>query len=774
MLQAIGLTSCPRRDLPPIVQDLSFEARAGQITALLGPVGSGKSTTLRLMLELEPGRGVTYFRGNPLHRIVHPTREVGALLGDVPGHPARTVRGQLRMLSAAAGVPLARADHLLEAVGLTGLRSQRLDSLPLAADRRLGVAVAMLGGPQTLLLDEPNKGLAAGDRLWMHRLMRAHAASGGTVLYTVSDPKEAARIADRIVTLDAGRLVADQEVAAFSRTRLRPRVAVRTPHAARLASLIHRESRAARRSVEVVVEGGSALSVYGSSCAELGEIAYRYRLPVHRLADEVGVGAWAREPGQDAPPQPARRPHLPPDRSPSAPDTGAEPGQVIEADNPAVPDRSPESARGHEQCPGPEARPARLPPAEAHPTPHPTSDAEEPTPVPAEPADSSKAPTAPGSALALPAEPAGSQGVPAAPRPIPCELAGAPEEISSTSAGAHPARRTPVEPLDRPTPGIEARHPPTAAPHAQCPAIKPTNSRSLPGEDTADAPPLGAPRPVPRPQAPAHTHRAPSRESRPRALAGPLRPVRYELLRLLGIRTTAFILAGALLLSLALCLLLARSSAITAPVAIAAWPEFLPLPPAALSAGLIGALSFGEESRYPALAAACGTVPRRFGLLLAKLLVTGVAAVSIALLVAVADAQALRLVYGSAAIALPGNPATLLTHWCALSLGCAWAGLLAAGVFRVTAAGVAAVLSVPVVVAPLVQQALIVPSVRSVAGLPRRVRELTWVWLPQQTEVWLLAGVRMLAQPVGMAMVLSLSVLICAYLFTDLRRSARW
>ena len=93
MLQAIGLTSAPRRDLPSAVDDLTFEARPGQLTALLGSPGSGRTTALRLMLELEPGRGVTYFRGRPLHELAHPAREVGTLLGDVPGHPARTTRG---------------------------------------------------------------------------------------------------------------------------------------------------------------------------------------------------------------------------------------------------------------------------------------------------------------------------------------------------------------------------------------------------------------------------------------------------------------------------------------------------------------------------------------------------------------------------------------------------------------------------------------------------------------------------------------------------------
>lgn len=149
MIQAFGLTSNPRKELPPAVDDVSFEARAGRVTALLGASGAGKTTALRLMLGLQRGRGLTYFRGRPLHRIAHPSREVGVLLGDVPGHPARTVRGHLRMLCAAAGVPVRRADEVLESVGLLGLRDERLGSLSRGMDRRLGLACALVPDPHT-------------------------------------------------------------------------------------------------------------------------------------------------------------------------------------------------------------------------------------------------------------------------------------------------------------------------------------------------------------------------------------------------------------------------------------------------------------------------------------------------------------------------------------------------------------------------------------------------------------------------------------------------
>ncbi|MGW6285032.1 ATP-binding cassette domain-containing protein [Streptomyces sp. NPDC055107] len=578
MLQAIGLTSTPRRDAPPAVNDLTFEAPSGRVTALLGAPRSGKTTALRLMLELDAGRGVAYFRGRPLHRIAHPAREVGVLLGDVPGHPSRTARGQLRMLCAAAGVPAARADEVLEVVGLAGLGDQRLGTLSVGMDRRLGLASALLGDPHTLVLDEPGEGLSPRESSWLYGLLRAYTTQGGTVLYATGDPKEAARTADRVVTIGGGRLVADQDVSDFARTRLRARVAVRTPHAARLAAVVSREARAARRSVEVVEEASGRLTVYGSTCAEIGDTAYRHGVPVHRLADEIG-------------------------------DTGpAAPAEAVSGD------RGDSAAALSELPPPIRVRPAR----------------------------------------------------------------------------------------------------------------------------------------------------------------GPLRPLRYELRRSLGVRTTTMIMAAVLVVSAAVSVLLARTDGTALPRVLAAWPALLPLPPAALGAGLLGALSFGDEFRYPALAAARGTVPRRLGLLLAKLTVTASFALLLAGLAVACGAQSLRLVYGPDLIEIPSNAVALGASWAGLTVGCAWAGLLAAGVFRVAGAGIAAVLAVPVLVVPLVQKLFAAPSARSVAGLPGRLRELAGWQVPQSADHWVLAVARVVAQPVGTALALSLSALICAYLFTSLRGKARW
>ncbi|MFE4646651.1 ABC transporter ATP-binding protein, partial [Streptomyces sp. NPDC056730] len=184
--------------------------------------------------------------------------------------------------------------------------------------------------------------------------------------------------------------------------------------------------------------------------------------------------------------------------------------------------------------------------------------------------------------------------------------------------------------------------------------------------------------------------------------------------------------------------------------------------------------SFGDEYRYPALAGARGTVPRRLGLLLAKLAVTAAAALALAFVTVAADAGALRLVYGADAVPVPGNWFALSAGWAGLTVGCAWAGLLGAGVFRLTAAGMTAVVAVPTLVVPLVQRALAGPSARSAVGLPGRLRELAWLDWPRQADHWLMATFRLVAQPVAAALTLSLSALLCAYLLTGLRRRARW
>ncbi|MFD5541301.1 ATP-binding cassette domain-containing protein [Streptomyces sp. NPDC127079] len=909
MIEAFGLTSTPRKAHPPAVDDVTFEARAGHVTALLGEAGAGKTTTLRLMLELQPGRGITQFRGRPLHRIAHPSREVGVLLGDVPGHPGRSVRGHLRMLCAATGVPARRADEVLEAVGIVSLRDERLGTLSRGMDRRLGLACALLPDPHTLVLDEPAKGLAGREAHWLHRMLRAYTAQGGTVLFTTADPKEAARVADRVVTLDAGRLVADQEATEFARTRLRPRVAVRSPHAARLAALLSKEARTAHRSVEVVREGGNRLSVYGSTTAEVGETAFRHGILVHQLADEtgdMGPGADA-EPLTGPVPEVVRRV-----RDASEPDTAEECRAARKAltDNPRdEPGGELQRAAGSPVTPQPRASAAAEPVARSR------TDDDKPTPsglcTEAEP--SVTAPHgSPASAEALPdglaaqsrtahasgvtfkaqpvaasaprpsADTASAQRPSPAASPEPTARTTSPDPASATVPAQPPAATTPAQPsvtatpvrlptapasaqpsaapsahrsiitADQPTAPAPSPHQPTApapSPHQPTAAAvdRPSDSagaarRSTPAataQPTASAgstttsrprevparPPIGAepsdsatrassrpqsravadeasvaadeslhrPQPskpttaeadalpAPSPAAPAHRAEAAARDVLSplppaisvRSAPSPLRPLRYELRRAAGIGA-GFVTCGAVLLLSALTsVLLARLGHTPQERLFAAWPQELPLPPAALGAGLLGALAFGDEFRHPALAADRGTVPRRLGLLTAKLLVSGATAVLLSFLTLGCDAEALYLVYGQELAKVPTDWLALTVSWFGLVVGCSWAGVLAAGVFRSTTAGLAAVLAVPVLVVPAVHQALRGPGARLATGLPVRLREAFLLQWPFGGERYLVGAARVLAQPVGGALALSLSALLGTYLFTTLRARVR-
>jgi ABC-2 type transport system ATP-binding protein len=199
------------------VDRLSFDVRPGAVTGFLGPNGAGKSTTLRLMLDLDRGGGQTTFDGRRFAELVNPAREVGAVLEARDFHPGRTARNHLRMLAAGGGLPPSRVDAVLESVGLTSAADRRTGGFSLGMGQRLGLATALLGDPGTIILDEPGNGLDPQGLRWLRSLLRGFAAEGRTVLVSSHQLAEMAELADDLIVIGRGRLVAQGTVPEFVR-----------------------------------------------------------------------------------------------------------------------------------------------------------------------------------------------------------------------------------------------------------------------------------------------------------------------------------------------------------------------------------------------------------------------------------------------------------------------------------------------------------------------------------------------------------------------------
>ena len=208
VVSAVGLTK--RFGDLTAVNDLSFELEAGSVTGFLGPNGAGKTTTLRMLLGLaRPTRGQALVFGRPFTELEQPAARVGAVLEASDLHPGRTGRDHLRVLARAAGVPQSRVDEVLALVDLTGAAERRAGGYSLGMRQRLGLAAALLGAPELLVLDEPANGLDPEGVRWLRDSLRAFAMQGGTVLVSSHHLAEVAQTVDRVVIIDRGRLVVE-------------------------------------------------------------------------------------------------------------------------------------------------------------------------------------------------------------------------------------------------------------------------------------------------------------------------------------------------------------------------------------------------------------------------------------------------------------------------------------------------------------------------------------------------------------------------------------
>ena len=253
------------------VDHLSFTVQPGRVTGFLGPNGAGKSTTMRLILGLDrPNSGVATINGKRYAELANPLRTVGALLEAKSMHGGRSASNHLLFLAQSQGLPKSRVDEVLDLVGLREVAAKRAGTFSLGMSQRLGIAAAMLGDPQVLLLDEPVNGLDPEGVLWIRNLLKYLAGQGRTILVSSHLMNEMAVTADHLIVIGRGKLIADsatQDVIARSSEQS---VRVRTPDAARLAGLIEAEGGKVSLSGEGAAAESGADGTGGSARTDTG------------------------------------------------------------------------------------------------------------------------------------------------------------------------------------------------------------------------------------------------------------------------------------------------------------------------------------------------------------------------------------------------------------------------------------------------------------------------------------------------------------------------
>ena len=281
MIEARGLSKRYRTRLA--VENLSFDVQPGVVTGFLGPNGSGKSTTMRLLLGLDrPTSGSATFDGKPYTDYAQPLREVGALLDAGYVHPTRTAHAHLLSLAMSNRLPKARVDEVLGMVGLSDVAGKRVGTFSLGMKQRLGIAAAMLGDPRTLLFDEPANGLDPEGVRWIREFLRPLASQGRTVFVSSHLLSEMSLMADRLVVIGQGRLMAsatvDEFVARFTRTWVR----LQSPNMARLSQLLQGTG------ASLHFDNPTTAHVYGVAASVIGALAAENGIVLHQLADQTG------------------------------------------------------------------------------------------------------------------------------------------------------------------------------------------------------------------------------------------------------------------------------------------------------------------------------------------------------------------------------------------------------------------------------------------------------------------------------------------------------
>jgi len=263
------------------VDDVSFSLHPGRLTGFLGPNGSGKSTTMRLMLGLDAGEGRTEWDGQQFKDLPTPPRAVGAHLDAKAFNPKRNVREHLWMQAAACGVGRARVDEVIETVGLGSVATQAPGGFSLGMAQRFGLATALLAEPEVLMLDEPANGLDPQSIQWLREFLRAYAHSGRTVFVSSHLLAEMQLMADHLIVIGKGTVLADDSVSNFLARQGTSDVLVRVPDPTALMTALTGAGLQAR------FEGSDGLVVTGASTEQVGLIAHQGGQPVRELVSRT-------------------------------------------------------------------------------------------------------------------------------------------------------------------------------------------------------------------------------------------------------------------------------------------------------------------------------------------------------------------------------------------------------------------------------------------------------------------------------------------------------
>jgi ABC-2 type transport system ATP-binding protein len=249
------------------------------LTGFLGPNGAGKTTTLRMLLGLaKPTGGSALVFGEPYARLQRPALRVGAVLEATDFHPGRSGRNHLRTLARATGLSDARVDEVLRLVELDAAKNRRVKGYSLGMRQRLGLASALLGDPELLVLDEPANGLDPEGVRWLRDFLRSFAAGGRTVLVSSHVLAEVAQTVDNVLIINRGRLVVESTLAQLT-ARVGGAVRVRSPQLAALREALAGEGIEA-------TEAGGVLFVRGAASERVGEIAAANAIVLHELVNE--------------------------------------------------------------------------------------------------------------------------------------------------------------------------------------------------------------------------------------------------------------------------------------------------------------------------------------------------------------------------------------------------------------------------------------------------------------------------------------------------------